>query len=201
MKVITPEAVISYPYIFTPQKDDKGREKYSAALVFLPGTDISALKQAAMSVLIDKFGEKEAANKISKKQVRMPFRDDAEAKGYPEGSIFINVRSEKQPGVVSIYPDPATGKPMPIVDPDAIYPGAFVRASLTAFYYDQEGNRGVSFGLNNLQKTRDGERLDGRSSAQDEFEADPNAKLADLGDLDADTTEMSKAAKLAAMLG
>ena len=79
-----------------------------------------------------------------------------------------------------------------ITDPDEVYAGAIVRASVTSFSYDVSGNKGVSFALNNVQKIRDGERLDGRARAQDDFQADPNAK-ADLADMEPES-EGGKAA-------
>jgi hypothetical protein len=194
MRVITPEAVLSYPHLFTPQAaEDGGTPKYSCALVFPEGTDLSALKQAVVSVLADKFGEKKAAELIQKKQIRLPFRDGAE-KNYPEGSVFINVRGAQAPGVVSTIPDPNTGRPMSITDEEEIYPGCIVRASISAFYYDTSGNKGVSFGLNNVQKIRDGKRLDSRVRAEDEFEADASA-VASLDDLTDDSAQEDEAPK------
>jgi hypothetical protein len=38
------------------------------------------------------------------------------------------------------------------------------------FGYDQAGNKGVGCGLNNIQKLKDGERLDGTVSAEAAFE-------------------------------
>ena len=58
-----------------------------------------------------------------------------------------------------------------ITDPDEVYCGCKVRATLSVFAYDKAGNRGISFGLNNVQKLGDGERLDGRLRAEDDFEA------------------------------
>ena len=46
-----------------------------------------------------------------------------------------------------------------------------MRASLRPFTYDTNGSKGVSFALQNLQKLRDGERIDGRLRPEDEFEA------------------------------
>lgn len=176
-RVITPEAQISYPNIFQP--NEKG--KYTASLVFAPGTDLTALKKAAMEVVLEKFGEKKGVEMIKKGIVKIEggahhtFRTDAEAKGYPEGSVFINVSSRKKPGVVSIFPGP-DGRPLPITNEEEIYPGAVVIASVNPYWYDVDGNKGVAWGLNNIQKRRDGERLDGRQAAEDEFEADPNAQ-------------------------
>jgi hypothetical protein len=85
---------------------------------------------------------------------------------------------------VSIYADDS-GKPASINDPKEIYPGAIVKASLRAYAYSVNGNNGVSFALGNLQKIKDGPRMDGRLSASDEFtaEAKPTADISDLDDL------------------
>ena len=181
--VITPVGTLSYPNLFEPRAADEGSEpKYSCAIVFDEGTDLTALKEVAIETAKAKWGDKAEAM-IRNGKLRMPFRTDGEEKGYPEGSTFMNVRSKNRPGIVSVYPDPGTGRPMPITNPDSLYPGCKVRLSVGCFAYDVSGNRGVSFGLGNVQKVSEGERLDGRSSAEHEFEADPNA-VADLSDLE-----------------
>jgi hypothetical protein len=43
--------------------------------------------------------------------------------------------------------------------------------SLNAFPYNTQGNKGVSFGLNHVQKIADGEFLGGRSKAEDDFDS------------------------------
>jgi len=181
-KVISPEATISYPHIFEPQTPPGATDAvYSCALVFADDADITELKAAAQIVAKGEWGDK-TAELIKSGKVKMPFRTDGVEKGYPEGSIFINVKSRKQPGVVSIYAGP-DGKPAILTDPNEIYPGAVVRASLRAYTYDTNGNRGVSFSLNNIQKIKDGPRMDGRLSAADEFTAEPRP-TADISDLD-----------------
>lgn len=183
-KVITPEAIISYPHIFEPQTPPGANEPvYSCALVFADDVDLTNMKAAASAVAKEKWGDK-AREMLKGGKIRMPFREDGEEKGYPVGSTFMNVKSKQQPGVVSIYAD-ENGKPAVISDPSAIYPGAIVKASLRAYAYDVNGNRGVSFSLGNIQKVRDGQRMDGRLSAADEFtaEAKPTADIEDLDDL------------------
>jgi Enterobacter phage Enc34, ssDNA-binding protein len=120
------------------------------------------------------------------KQLRWPFRDGAEkaTMGYGPGTTFINVTSNRQPGVVSKYAG-AGGRPLPITDSAEIYPGCKVRASLTPFAYEVQGNRGVSFLLGNVQKLGDGPRLDGRLRAEDEFAALEDAPV----DFDAATDD------------
>lgn len=196
--VITPQAVLSYPHLHAPQepmKGNTGKAKYSATLVFPAGTDLAALEAAAVEAAATKFGaELKLPNgtKLSVKEalargiLRSPFRRDGDMKGYPEGSVFINCRTEQQPQVVYAYPDAATGKPAVMPKEkirDEMYPGALVRASIVAFGYENSGNKGVSFALNNLQKLGEGERIDGRKAADAEFDADLNAAPADLAGL------------------
>ena len=109
---------------------------------------------------------------LRRKQLRAPFRDGAEKAtvGFGPGKTFINVSSKRQPGVVDRFAGP-DGKPRVITDPDEIYSGCRVRASLLPFAYDTQGNKGVSFLLGNVQKLGEGPRLDGRLRAEDEFDA------------------------------
>lgn len=180
-KVITPKGRLSYPHLFEPQIPPGSVDPvYSCTIVFEDGADLSEMKKAAREAGIEKWGEKyEAAVKAGK--IRSPFREDGEEKGYPEGSVFINIKSKAAPGVVSIFPG-ADGKPMRIEDPSQVYAGCYVKASVRAFAYEVNGNRGISFALNNIQKVADGNRLDGRSRAEDEFTADANA-AAEMDDL------------------
>lgn len=169
--VNTPKAMLSYPHIFEPVKDEKsGQFQYSACLVFAPGADLTELRNVAKAVATEKW-KGDAVGMARDGQIRLPFRSDAVAKGYPEGSIFINVKSTRKPEVVGRYKG-ADGNPVALNDPDVVYPGCYVRASLRAFAYDTSGNKGVSFALCNVQKLEDGERLDGRRRAADDFDAE-----------------------------
>lgn len=181
-KVFTPQAVLSYPHLFEPNLPPGASEPvFSCALVFEKGTDLTDLKKAALAAATEKFGNK-AEGLIRDGKLKLPFRNDSEDKGYPAGSIFMNVKNKSKPGIVSTYPGP-DGKPQAITDPSMVYAGCKVRASLRAYAYDVSGNKGVAFSLGNLQKLADGDRLDGRQRAEDEFEADLSAKPADLDDL------------------
>lgn len=182
-KVITPKAILSYPHLFEPQVPPGQTDPvYSCTLVFPDGTDLTDLRKAATEVGKEKWGAKFDAG-VKDGKIKLPFRTDGEEKGYPEGSVFMNIKSKAAPGVVSIYPGP-DGKPKKIDDPAEIYAGCIVRVSVRPFAYDVNGNRGISFALNNVQKVAEGQRLDGRSRAEDEFDADPEAgQNADLDDL------------------
>jgi hypothetical protein len=188
-KCITPVGILSYPHLFTPQDpmEEGGVAKFGAVLIFEDGTDITALRQAVAVAAQEKFGAK-AKTLLKAGKLRLPFRDEWEEKGYPEDSIFINAKTTNPPGIVGRYADPDTGKAQRITDEEEVYPGMYAKFSVTAFGYDVKGNKGVAFALNNVQKWGEGERLDGRVKAEDEFEAEAPA-TADLGDLDGSNEE------------
>lgn len=184
--VVTSKAMLSYPHLDVPQlpQDGKGKPKFSATFVFPEGTDLSALVAAAEAAAEEKWAGK-SKEMFRTGALRSPFRKDAEAKGYTPGSIFVNTRSERKPGLVYLHAG-ADQKPARIEEEkvkDVLYPGCFVRAQLRAFAYDSNGNKGVSFALNNIQKLADGERIDGRQDATEAFEADLSAVPADISAL------------------
>lgn len=166
-KIITPQFHISYPFLFEPRADDRGELFYSCALVFPPGTDLSKLEAAAMAVGKEKWGNKFQPGP----SFHWPFRTDAAAKGYPEGSTFFSAKTKTKPGVVSRFAGP-DGKPQAITDPAEVYAGALFRASIRFYTFESDKKKGVGVALNNLQKMGDSERWDGRMKAEDEFEAD-----------------------------
>lgn len=190
-RVQTPAAKLSYPHLFEPWVSPKNPgqpAQYSCTLVFIPailkeypklGTDLKALKQVVVTAGRAKWAKFDEMVKAGK--LKLPFRDDVATKGYPEGSIFINVRSNQKPGIVMPHAGP-DGKPMQLTDTALIYPGAIVRASLTAFAYDNVG-QGVSLALNNIQWLGHGDRLDNRVEAVDDFEAIEDAEPASIDDL------------------
>lgn len=160
-RIITPLARLSYPAIFKPAKpfQDGGKEKYQCELIFPAGTDISELKKIATKCARDKWGEN------MPKKLRSPFRsgtEDRETEEY-QGAIFICPRSVDKPGVV-VGPNRE-----PCLDESEVYGGCWVRASVTAFAYDQDMSKGIAFALNNIWKVRDDESFSGRVSAEDEF--------------------------------
>lgn len=168
MAIVTPAFRVSYPSVFQARKNElSGNDEFSLVALFKKGEDLSKLKAAAHEAIVAKWG----ADKAKWPQnLRNPFRDQAErAKdgnlplGYEAGAIFLNLKSKQRPGIVD-------EKMEPILEPSQFYAGCWARASVNAYAYDQKGNRGVSFGLANLQKTGDGDPLGGRTRPEDDFE-------------------------------
>lgn len=166
---ITPEARASFVNVFRPGKSlDGNAPKFSITLLFKSDADFALAKKMCQEKLLEKFGEAKLKDENFKKRLRSPFRDQGEKSfnGYTPGCIFITATSagdKPRPGVVD-----ANGADL--MEERDLYSGCWVRASLRAFAYDNKGNVGVAFGLQNVQKLRDDEPLGGRSRPQDDFE-------------------------------
>jgi hypothetical protein len=169
--VITPKFRVSYPNVFKPKKNDlSGKEEFSIVALFPKGADLSKLKAAAQKAITDKWGPDKDK---WPKNLRTPFRDQAEKvkevdgkrvlpPGHEEGGIFLNLKSSQKPGVVD-------QNVQDIIDTSQFYAGCWAVASVNAYAYDQKGNRGVSFGLGNIQKVADGDPLGNRARPEQEF--------------------------------
>jgi hypothetical protein len=162
LTVITPIALATYAHVWEPREGlnpEKGKQ-YSVVLVFPKGTDLSKMKAAAQ-----KAAQKMWGNKMPPK-LKSPFRQgntDKPDDPLFKNAVFITARSKQQPGIVD-------QNVQPIVDQMDFYSGCKCRASVYATGYDQKGNKGVTFLLNNIQKVADGKRLSGRKTAEEEFD-------------------------------
>lgn len=120
----------------------------------------------ADEVSMDKFKKtiKQLPNNFKK-----PIRDGAEKadlQGFGEGKMFFTASSKMKPGLVGL-------DLCPILEEDEFYPGCYARITLTAYAYENVG-KGVAFGLQNIQKVADGERLDSRTNADKDFADAPD---------------------------
>lgn len=57
----------------------------------------------------------------------------------------------------------------PIISKNECYSGCYGRVSLRFYAYNQNGNKGIGCGLGNVQKLEDGQPLDGRTTASEDF--------------------------------
>jgi hypothetical protein len=70
--------------------------------------------------------------------------------------FFFGANSNAQYGKPNVY---VGNPPMPVTDPDVIYPGAIVYVTVKAGAYDSNGNKGIKFYLNGVLKAADGTPL------------------------------------------
>jgi len=186
MSYILREVVLSYPNLFVPKIPPNARPgqkaRYSAMILIPQSVDISDLQKVVYNLMKDRWGDKtdellQAGMANQPNGLRWPFRKDNlkrdGTKRYDEATYkcFITPWSETQPGLVDCYVG-TDGKPLKITQPDQtkLYAGCVVNVSVNPFVYDNTGNRGVNFGLVNMQHWGDGERLDNRVAAEDQFQ-------------------------------
>lgn len=170
-KALTPEFRIAFPHVFEAHSGFENQEpKFSIVMLFDKKTNLDksmkdgyqSIRKAVYNAAVDKFGPKEKWPK----NLRFPFRDGNEKpdlQGY-EGTIFCSASSKQRPQVVDKDLSALTK------EDGLLYAGAYARAEVVAFAYDTMGNKGVSLGLNNIQKLRDGEAFSGRKNAADVFD-------------------------------
>ena len=156
---------LSFPNIFARGKPvpPATEGKYGANLVFPPQADISLLVKEVTRVTKAKWanaGEKGAPklkNPI-KQQVELAGRFD----GYGEEGIYLSCNSGRQPQVYD-------ARQQLITDPDRVYPGVWVVATIKADTYDVGVNKGPTFYLQGLMLVADDKRLGGGGANPSDF--------------------------------
>ena len=182
-KILTGKVRLSYPHLYQPasfgQQAPDANAKYSCCLLIDKSDQLTvgrlqgAVEATKQEGIRTKWGGKLPAN------LRLPLRDgDTERDGEEyKGCYFINCSTKRKPKCVD-------RDCVEILDPAELYAGCYVRATLTCYPYDFSGNRGISFGLCNIQKLGDGDALggDGASAAADFGSASAQAELDELED-------------------
>jgi len=165
---------VSFPEVFEASSYEGSDPKFGITLVYdLNALDmeadktLQAMKQAANDAAMERFGcGIGKCPKGSARPIAHPFRKGEEKPAYyEEGQIFVKFTSKLAPGVV--YPDRTP------IEPTSrdFYAGCYARVSFTVYTYDRSGNKGVGFGLRNVQKVADGEPIgSGSRSAAEDFE-------------------------------
>lgn len=162
----------SYANIWDPKAIDGGKPKYSVSLI-ISKDDKSTLDKikAAIQAAYEEGQSKLKGNGKSVpllSAIKNPLRDGDIEKPDDEayaGSYFVNANSATAPGVVD-------ADRQPIIERSEVYSGVYGRASISFYAFNVNGNKGIACGLNNLQKIRDGEPLDGKASAESDFATD-----------------------------
>lgn len=151
---ITPEFRAAFISVFKPSKPRDAKPdqapKFSVRACFPPDTDMSVLKQAAQQCAETWPWKGGAVPKV----LRSPFRRNEELDNPVVGIgddwiiMTFSAAQDKRPGIVD-------AKRQDIIDEAEVYAGAWYRVQVDVFGYEQQGNKGVTFGLKNVQKCRD----------------------------------------------
>ena len=170
--IITVPFRLAFPEVFAPKASvEGGKEKFSITMMFpkdgsllipaMPGDGILELRKIAYAAVKEKWGDDKSKWPANLKTLDFakyvsptgkdgwPLRDGdlVEWDGFA-GMLFARASSQYQPGMVN-------QKLQPVIDKDAVYGGLICRAQVHAYADDNSGNKGVTFGLNNLQILKD----------------------------------------------
>lgn len=163
------EVRFSYTAVFQPKKNDDGTPSKYGVCIIIPKEDTEtvnlvkeAIDAAKQRGKLEKWGGKIPANVKSCLRDGDIDREDDEAFA---GCYFLNAGSRNKPGV-KVLED---GVVSDALDEEDFYSGCYGAVTLDFFPYESSGNKGVGAGLNNVIKTRDGDRLSGGRSADEDF--------------------------------
>ena len=165
-KVITGKVRFSYVSIFQKKSFNGEDGKYRITLL-IPKSDkktVSKIKAAIKAATDEGITSKWNGKKPGKLWNPLQDGDEDKAETNPEyaGMYYVCAKSNSRPGIV----DKDLNE---ILDPDEVYSGAYGRASITFYPYNNSSN-GIAAALNNVQKLADGDRLgSARATAEEDF--------------------------------
>jgi hypothetical protein len=178
-KIVIGPVRLSYVHVWEPYAmEGQTDKKYSASLIISKkDKPIIAQVKKAIDAAIQAGVSGKWAGKLPK-NLWNPLQDGdtekAEDEAY-QNSFFISAKASTRPGIVD-------KDRKPIVDQADVYSGCFGYVSVTFYPFNKNGNTGVAAGLNHIMKTKNGDALGGRTTAEHDF-ADLEIEDADADDL------------------
>lgn len=161
----TPRARAAFVNVFSPRSKGMGAGKYEVTLIFeKDDVSLEVLEELARDAAREKFGS-------NYKKATMPFKNGADntyvddngdehcRDGFGPGTVYVRAWGQRQPTIAQRLED---GSSVELFEADELYSGCYVDAMITAFAYDYEGRKGVSFGLRGIRKLANGDRLGGQ---------------------------------------
>lgn len=183
-KLILKNVRFSYVRVFEAEQYQGVGEFHYSVVLLIPKTDTALVKQindAIKAEAQDYFSKDPKFKGRVPENYKSPLRDgdapEKEGQAGFEGTYYITAKRKEelgQPIVIDKGKHPITVK-------EDLYSGSWGVASISLYGYNMGAdNRGITAGLNGIQKVTDDDRLDGGSSAND-FEnlSDENDSLAD----------------------
>ena len=158
---------VDWLFIWEPGKQGK----YGACVLLPKGSAqekqvIDAIAKAkAGGIAAGKFTEANTKSASFKKCLRdgdFEIETEDRPKHYA-GMSFFNCSNKNQPGIVG-------SDRQPFMDQEKLYSGCIVHVDVNFYAYNHpKGGKGIGAGLNHIMLVKEGERLDGRVSAEEAF--------------------------------
>lgn len=168
------ELRFGYVHVHNARKKEDGTDDKYGVQLLIPKTNTEAVKLINDAIEVAKKngvntkwnGRLPAASKLT-----LPLRDGDEE--FPDDEVYAghwfmnaNTGLNRKPGVRVLE----NGQLVEALDDDDFYSGCYGCATISLYPYNSNGNVGVACALNNVVKTRDGERLAGGRSAEQDFD-------------------------------
>jgi len=179
----TPSVRVSYPTLFTPRAFQPGNDpKYGIVMMFEKTNKehmafLKLMHQDCELAMGEKWPKAETRPRVALiGDTRSPIKDGDKTlnnngiplcENNPEyaGHFIIRANTSSRPVVVD-------RNKAEILDSNEVYGGCFCKVNLNCYTFDMSANKGVTFGLNGVQKWSDGESFGGGRPGLDEmFEA------------------------------
>ena len=176
-KVMVKNVRLSYVKVFeATQVNGQGDFNYSVQLLIDKNSEAAEKLKAAIKAEYEALAARypKLAGKLPKVW-NNPLRDGDEEKDGSEyeGMFFMNAKRKEKQGAPIVI----DGHKQYITDKNEVYSGCYGNVAVLFYFYEFTGKYGVGVGLNGIQKTADGERLDGGTSLDDFDTIDENDDL------------------------
>lgn len=175
--ILTAECRLSYPNLFKKVapygRPDAPEDEWTYGCeLLLPKTATACfedIKKSCDFVIAEAVAGDWKGAKPNPVPVKLYDGDAPKKDGTPRGDEckghwIIRLKGKRKPQVRSVY---AIGGPD--LTEVEVYAGCYVRATFNIFAYNTAGNKGLTFILGNVLKTRDGEPLGGAATAESDF--------------------------------
>lgn len=167
--LVTGKVRFSYVSVFEPRSINGGEEKYSVTLL-IPKADGDTYQRIMAEInkcLQENLAEVFKGIMPTNPNIPIYDGDGLRQSGEPfgtecKGHWVISAKSNNPPEIVD-------SSCQPIINKNEFYSGCYGRASIRFYAYNQNGNKGIGCGLGNVQKLEDGQPLDGRTTAAEDF--------------------------------
>ena len=184
-KMTTPVVRISFPDVFKMRSYQGGKPSYGIRLMFAKNDKEQMAFLKKLSTAMEDCMKRQWPDEATRPRIPIVGHDkspikDGDKNSNGQGVPFI----EKSPELAGHYFLSASKyndglivvdrNREEILDTQAVYGGCWCKVNITAYARTRSDNKGISVGLNGVQKWKDDERLGngGAPSLEDMFEAD-----------------------------